>query len=97
MLAALGAGARHVRIAQPMSGEETARYVAARLALSDAHDEPTRAALTAAQVGWLYRESGGNPRRLHQLVAWILHRDTPAPDSVAPLSEAGPWLELDAG
>lgn len=96
VLAALGAGASHVRLAQPMSGDETAHYVATRLALSGA-DDPALAALTAARVGWLHRESAGNPRRLHQLVAWILHRGTPAPDSVAPFSEAGPWLELDAG
>ena len=96
VLAALGPDAHHVRLALPMTADETAHYVAGRLALSSARD-PALASLTPAQVSWLHRESAGIPRRRHQLVAWILHRDTPAPDSIAPFSEAGPWLELDAG
>jgi type II secretory pathway predicted ATPase ExeA len=94
VLAALGVGVGHVRFAEPMSPAETASYVAGRLALSDESDSaPT--SLTPDRVSWLHRESAGIPRRLHQLVAWILHRDGPAPDSIAPFSDAAAWLELD--
>jgi len=96
VLAALGEGVGHVRLAQPMSAAETASYVAGRLARSDESD-PALAALTSDRVSWLHRESAGIPRRLHQLVAWILHRDGPAPDSSVPFSDGAPWLDLDPG
>lgn len=96
VLAALGPGIGHVRLAEPMSADETARYVAARLAHEGASD-PALARLTPERVRWLHRESGGVPRRLHQLVAWILHRDDSPPDSVAPFDDGATLLELDAG
>ena len=96
LLAALGEGVGHVRLAEPMSAAETASYVAGRLARSDATD-PTLARLTPERVSWLYRESAGIPRRLHQLVAWIAHRDGPPPDTIAPFGDAAAWLELDQG
>jgi len=93
-LAALGAGVVHVRFAQPMDLDETARYVAGRLTQSGA-SAATLARLTPDVVRWLQRESAGIPRRLHQLAAWILHHEGPAPDSVTRIADLGPWLELD--
>ncbi len=94
VLAALGAEVGHVRFVNAMSAAETERYVASRLATACA-DEPTRERLTPERVSWLHRESAGNPRRLHQLVAWIQHRDGLAPDTPPPLGATGPRLELD--
>ena len=94
VLAALGAGVGHVRLAESMNAAETTRYVAGRLANTD-NSDPARTLLTPARVSWLHRESAGVPRRLHQLVAWILHRDDPPPDSIVPLSDAAAQLELD--
>jgi type II secretory pathway predicted ATPase ExeA len=93
-LAALGPRVVHVRFTTPMDPEETARYVAGRLAASGAPPS-TLARLTPDVVRWLHRESAGVPRRLHQLAAWILHNEGPAPDSSVRLVEEGPWLELD--
>jgi type II secretory pathway predicted ATPase ExeA len=95
-LAALGPGVSHVRFAQPMDVDETARYVAGRLERSGA-DAETLARLTPDVVRWLHRESAGVPRRLHQLAAWILRHEGPAPDSVTRIADAGPWLDLDEG
>ena len=95
-LAALGAGVAHVRFVQPMDTDETARYVAGRLTQSGAA-AATLARLTPDVVRWLHRESAGVPRRLHQLAAWILHHEGPAPDSVTRIADQGPWLELDDG
>jgi len=94
VLAALGPALGHVRLAEPMNAAETARYVEARLARGDASD-PAIASLTADRVGWLYRQSAGIPRRLHQLIAWILHRNDPPPDSVVLFNDTVPSLELD--
>jgi type II secretory pathway predicted ATPase ExeA len=94
-LAALGAGVAHVRFAQPMDMDETAHYVADRLARTGANGD-SLARLTPDVVRWLHRESAGIPRRLHQLAAWILHHEGPAPDSVIRLADHGPWLELDS-
>jgi type II secretory pathway predicted ATPase ExeA len=93
-LAALGAGVLHVRFATPMSADETARYVAGRLATARA-DAGALARLTPDVVRWLHRESAGIPRRVHQLAAWILRHEGPAPDSVPRVADQGPWLELD--
>jgi len=94
VLATLGAEVGHVRFAEPMSAAETERYVAGRLATQSA-SEPACERLTPERVRWLHRESAGIPRRLHQLVAWIQHRDGLAPDTTPPLSADGPRLELD--
>lgn len=94
VLAALGPGLAHVRFAQPMDVDETARYVAGRLARAGA-PAATLARLTPDVVRWLHRESAGVPRRLHQLAAWILHHEGPAPDTSPRLAAAGPWLDLD--
>jgi len=74
-LAALGGDARAVRLAQPMTAEETAVYVAERLARTDAPGT-TRERLDPATVERLHRLSGGVPRRLHDLAAQLL--DAPA-------------------
>jgi type II secretory pathway predicted ATPase ExeA len=93
-LAALGPHVVHVRFVTPMDPDETARYVAGRLAAAGA-PQSTLARLTPDVIRWLHRESAGVPRRLHQLAAWILHNEGPAPDSSVRLVEEGPWLELD--
>jgi type II secretory pathway predicted ATPase ExeA len=95
-LAALGPGVAHVRFAQPMDVEETARYVAGRLEKIGAASDAL-ARLTPDVVRWLHRESAGVPRRLHQLAAWILRNEGPAPGSVTRIADLGPWLELDKG
>jgi type II secretory pathway predicted ATPase ExeA len=95
-LAALGPRVVHVRFTTPMDPDETARYVAGRLAAAGASPS-TLARLTPDVIRWLHRESAGVPRRLHQLAAWILHNEGPAPDSSVRLVEEGPWLELDEG
>lgn len=94
VLAALGRGVAHVRFSAPMSADETTHYVAARLAHERARD-PALARLTPACIAWLHRESGGVPRRLHQLVAWILHREGKPPDCAGEFGDV--TLELDAG
>jgi type II secretory pathway predicted ATPase ExeA len=94
VLAALGPGLAHVRFAQPMDVDETARYVAGRLARAGA-PAATLARLTPDVVRWLHRESAGVPRRLHQLAAWLLHHEGPAPDTTTRLADHGPWLDLD--
>jgi type II secretory pathway predicted ATPase ExeA len=94
VLAALGPDVAHVRLVDPMSAAETERYVAARLAQAGAL-EAALEHLGPGLVRWLHRESGGIPRRLHQLVAWVLHREGPAPDTATPFAASGPWLELD--
>jgi type II secretory pathway predicted ATPase ExeA len=95
-LAALGPRVVHVRFNEPMDHDETARYVAGRLSAAGA-PHATLARLTPDVIRWLHRESAGVPRRLHQLAAWILHNEGPAPDSSVRLVEEGPWLELDEG
>jgi len=94
VLAALGADVGHVRFVSPMSEEETDRYVAARVARVGAPPD-TVARITPQALRWLHRESAGIPRRLHQLVGWMLHRDDPAPDATPSLADGGPALELD--
>jgi type II secretory pathway predicted ATPase ExeA len=94
VLAAFGSELAHVRFASAMSEEETARYVATRLAQASA-PPATLARLGPETVRWLHRESSGVPRRVHQLAGWLLHRDDPAPDTTAPLATQGPALELD--
>jgi type II secretory pathway predicted ATPase ExeA len=93
-LAALGREVEHVRLASAMSEDETTRYVAARLAHA-VMPEDALARLDPETVRWLHRESGGIPRRIHQIAGWLLHRDDPVPDTVAPLAQGGPALELD--
>lgn len=95
-LAALGPNVVHVRFTAPMDEGETARYVAGRLAATGAPSS-TLARLTPDVIRWLHRESAGVPRRLHQLAAWILHNEGPAPDSSVRIAAEGPWLELDDG
>jgi len=93
-LAALGAGVAHVRFTQAMDPAETADYVAGRLERTGACADAL-ARLTPDVVRWLHRESAGVPRRLHQLAAWVLRHEGPAPDSATRLADQGPWLELD--
>jgi type II secretory pathway predicted ATPase ExeA len=93
-LAALGCDALHVRFASAMNEEETARYVAARLAQAGS-PQGALARLDPETVRWMHRESGGVPRRVHQIAGWLLHRDDPAPDTSPPLAHGGPVLELD--
>jgi type II secretory pathway predicted ATPase ExeA len=94
VLAALGREVEHVRFASAMSEDETARYVAARLAQAGAPPDAL-ARLGPDIVRWLHRESAGVPRRVHQLAGWMLHRDDPVPDTAPPLAHGGPALELD--
>lgn len=94
VLAALGREVEHVRFASAMSEAETARYVAARLAQAGAPPSAL-ARLGPDTVRWLYRESAGVPRRVHQLAGWLLHRDDPVPDATPCFAEGGPDLELD--
>ena len=94
VLAALGAGVGHVRLAETMSAAETARYVAGRLANADRSDpardlaHPRTRELAASRIGRCpappapARGVDPPPRR-------------PPPDSIAPPSDAGAWLELD--
>ena len=96
VLAAFGRGVEHVRFTEAMSGEETERYVAARLAHAGASPEAL-ARLGPDTVRWLHRESAGVPRRVHQLAGWLLHRDDPVPDATPPLAQRGPPLDLDSG
>ncbi|MBW2445873.1 MAG: AAA family ATPase [Deltaproteobacteria bacterium] len=65
-LAALGAGVREVRYDEPMSAEETAAYVRARLA--DPHAAGGRAAVFDADtLARVYGATGGITRRVHEL------------------------------
>jgi type II secretory pathway predicted ATPase ExeA len=94
VLAALGRELEHVRFASALSEGETARYVAARLAQAGVPPEALER-LGPETVRWLHRESGGIPRRVHQLAGWLLHREGPVPDTTPSLAECGPALELD--
>jgi type II secretory pathway predicted ATPase ExeA len=95
-LAAFGRDVEHVRFASAMSEQETADYVAARLAQASTPPDAL-ARLDPETVRWMHRESGGVPRRLHQIAGWLLHRDDPAPDTAPPLARSGPALELERG
>lgn len=68
VLAALGAGAKEVRLRTAMSAAETAGYVARRLAQADA--EPVlRARFGSRELARLHAATGGVPRRVHVLAA----------------------------
>jgi type II secretory pathway predicted ATPase ExeA len=77
ILDALGSGAVRLRLTEPMSEEETARYIRARL---DHASAPKALAqrFDAATVARLYRESGGIPREIHKLAAQ-LYREGDSP------------------
>jgi type II secretory pathway predicted ATPase ExeA len=92
VLAALGPDVGHVRFTEPMNAAETGCYVAARLAGAA---DPAQASLALERIEWLHRESGGVPRRVHQLAAWLLHPSGAAPDMAASPRPPADALELD--
>jgi hypothetical protein len=79
----------------PMSLDETRSYVRGRLDYADA-SPGLRERFDDELVARLHREAGGNPRRLHGLATWILHRDGLATDAGPPSPEEGSWLDPDA-
>jgi type II secretory pathway predicted ATPase ExeA len=92
VLAALGRDVGHVRFTEPMNAAETERYVAERLGGTA---DPAQASLALERIEWLHRESGGVPRRLHRLAAWLLHPSGSAPDTTRHAPDRKDWLELD--
>ncbi len=92
VLAALGRGVCEVRLNAPMTEDETAAYIAGRLALQPPPPEIARR-FDEGAVGWLHRASGGFPRELHHL-AFRIQRGLadPAGD---PFARREQWLEVE--
>ena len=81
VIAALGSEVAVIRLANPMTPEETANYVEAHLAVGRVSGA-VRALFDDATVTRLYELSGGIPRRLHTAAQAVLRRepDPPAPE-----------------
>jgi type II secretory pathway predicted ATPase ExeA len=71
MLAATGANVQSVRLLEPMSEEETGRYVAARLARARI-PASVAARFDAATLRRIHRLSAGIPRRVHGVASSVL-------------------------
>jgi len=96
IVAALGLDALEVRLATPLTREDTDAYVHVRLRHAGVSDE-VRARFSARAVSWLHRTTGGNPRAIHALAAWMTNREGPVPEALAaaPLTPDDPlWLEI---
>jgi type II secretory pathway predicted ATPase ExeA len=78
VIAALPSEVAIVRLADPMTPEETANYVEAHLAVGRVSGA-VRALFDAAAVTRLHELSGGIPRRLHTAAQAMLRREPEAP------------------
>jgi hypothetical protein len=92
ILEALGADALTLRFTEPMSAEETADYIHARLAHAGAPMALVRR-FDSEVVARLHVESAGIPRELHKLAGEVYHQAesaaatrAPAPDPREPLA-----------
>jgi type II secretory pathway predicted ATPase ExeA len=81
VVAALGSSVAVVRLAKPMTREETSNYVEAHLAVGRVSGA-LRALFDDATVTRLYELSGGVPRRLHTAAQAVLRREPEAPPAV---------------
>jgi len=101
VLAGLGPDLQEIRLTQPMSAEETVRYVQARLGES-AVPESVRARFDREELFRLHRDSCGVPGNLHRLADRVVLRGgwlklgLPAPRA-APPPPREPRLELEGG
>jgi type II secretory pathway predicted ATPase ExeA len=80
VIAALGREVSTVRLAAPMTPEETADYVEAQLAVGRVSGA-VRARFDDATVSHLHELSGGVPRRLHTAAQAVLRQDPETPPS----------------
>ncbi len=92
--------AERIRLAEPMSEQETREYLRARLEMAEV-PEAQRAAFDSAVVANLFEVSHGNPRRLHQAASAVLRGVRPDAivafmDGLEPPTEPGEATPLDA-
>jgi type II secretory pathway predicted ATPase ExeA len=93
-LAALGIDLEPVRYTRPLDLAETAAYVSGRLAQRGA-PLALRTRFDDEAVGWIYRLSGGIPRRIHEVASMLIEAP---PESVSPAwwKECGAVVEKTA-
>ncbi len=92
--------AERIRLAEPMSEQETRDYLCARLEMAEV-PEAQRAAFDTAVVANLFELSHGNPRRLHQAASAVLRGVRPDAivafmDGLEPPPAPGAPTPLDA-
>ena len=93
VIAALPSEAAIVRLADPMTPEQTANYVEAHLAVGRVSGA-VRALFDDATVTRLHELSGGVPRRLHTVAQAVLRRaPAPPPAEDVPLDEQASALD----